>query len=869
MRIQIIGNYLEKTSELLSNKGIVTESIISALNPLAMAGKSDSGYLHYCDEIDNVHVALNAKKNLSQMLSRDEKNFCSNIQVQPLGQGVRYKNTTDYIVVCNSYIGMTLFEDGDAVYSDIWPQNKMTEELKTSKRLKTMRFPFPDEFDWKYYYDQFIDAIKAEYDSEHIILIRINVSQWYTEDDSIVKFDHKWKLFKAMEKFDDYFENKTGCYAVNALFSQIPEKNKIYCPHIKIADYSHAKIADEIYDIVSGKTKRDVVTQYHDPYIIKRFSSGAIKELYSELAAPEENREIPLEEYEKSSASEDIEKIKYFLIPEENNCLSDYLSTAEGLNEEHIKEKIAATELYIKYFKVDINDLIAVYKFYCACPDKKYFKRIVLNLLEKRDFGPIKTCFDFYEKNLNYLRDYKFISEELLKIKKRNVAYVKINDSNYIVLDAHSEELMYQIKIEPEQIDCLKISDNDYACGIKQADNVCSSWGLYIEKARRGDGAKPFRIVFSSDDEFVESLYYMDYPELLHNEHFILTADPNNDFDGACAKTNLDFLFKPNVKICVIVGGLADQLAYYFFAEVLKERTNSDVYFYFRAFKYSLANNITEREFDKFAKHDINKKLVSNLISEKLLEQTYGTSWDLANTLFNNGIKDLTMIHGGWCAAHADKSKCNRIVINYIPSFYTVGSNSLSVYWSLIRPDEIMEYFPVKMSDYISFPDFDTDINFEISQKMLQSDSISIHVRRGDFVALGRANDLNFCRDSIEKILTIGEYSNKKWFIFSDDIPFCKSHTSELGLNLIKNDEIIFIDHNKYENSFRDMQLMTYSKVIIAGNSGFSRLAAIYSERCELFLYNVKSVMDLHKRIGRKNKYDLSTSNGYGDNTGT
>ena len=80
---------------------------------------------------------------------------------------------------------------------------------------------------------------------------------------------------------------------------------------------------------------------------------------------------------------------------------------------------------------------------------------------------------------------------------------------------------------------------------------------------------------------------------------------------------------------------------------------------------------------------------------------------------------------------------------------------------------------------------------------------------------------------------------------------------------LIKNDEIVFIDHNKYENSFRDMQLMTYSKVIInGGNSGFSRLAAVYSDRCEMFISDLKSVMELHERIRRKKTHN-NVSDGF------
>lgn len=856
MRIQIIGNYLENVSSLLSKKGIITENIIKALNPIAMAGNCNLKFLHYSNEIDSSAVVLNSKKNLAQMLSHDEKNFCSNEKKPAVGTEVRYRNSTDYIIVCNSYIAVKLFEDNDAVYSEIWPQNKMSEELNADKSLRIIRFPFPGGFNWKYYYDNFINAIKAEYDADHIILIKINSSQWYTENDSIFRFEPMSKAFKnAVEEIDDYFEQKTNCHVVDALFSQMPEQKHINAfPYEVFADYSHKRIADEIYNIITGKRSNKSLYKYRNPsvrYIAKRFSHENKHEIDNLLDLMENEGITSLDECKKDIIGNEIVKLAFFLDSKTNNGLSDFINPLEIISENQISEKLDIIALYIKYLKVDLNDFIAIYKFYCSSQNKIGFKNIVSELLNKKDFGPIKSCFDLVEKNINYLKNYKYISEELLEVKRKNTAYIQINENSYIYLDPDSENPMRQIKIETCKINHIKIADNGYICDIKEAVDLCLSWKMYIEKAWRGDGDKPFKIIFNSDDDFEKSLFYVDYTDLLETESFVLSTNCECEIDGACAKTNLDFLFKPNVKICVVAGGLADQIAYYVFSEVLREKTNSDIYFYTRA----LGDN--GKQFDKFAKRDVSEKLVSNYISEKLLEQTYGNSWNFAHALYDNGILNIAVVLGGWAVDSADKVKCSKIVIDNIPLFFTTNLNSLSYYWCLVRPDQIMEHFPFKLSDYICFPDFESNDNLEISAKMLQSDSISIHVRRGDFVTVGRADDLGFYRDSIKKVLNISQYKNKKWFIFSDDIPFCKSHSSELGLDLICDEEITFIDHNKQENSYRDMQLMTYSKVIIGGNSGFSRIAAIYSDRCEVFIYRVKWVMDLFKRIGKGSKYDV------------
>lgn len=854
IRIQFIGNYLEKAAGILEDKGIKTESIISGLNPLAMVGNSNKKYEHYCSDIGIVPVALNVRKNLAQMLSHSEMNFCSNVTKQPTGTEVRYKNTSDYVVICNSYMAFALFEEDDILYSDIWPRNKMIEELKANKNKKIIRLPFGKDFDWKYYYDRFIETILAEYDSEHIILVKINSAQWYSENGDFTAFGQKSKIFKnAIEQIDDYFEEKTKCFAVNALYSQIPLTNfNNAFPYEVFSEISHKRIADEIYDIITSKSKKERINDYSSPfakYLIKRISPDKIEILNDLLQYAERNKLISAEELDLNFFSADLMKLKFFLDPEQNNCLSDYLTENETITEEQIKEKLGMIGLYVDYFRTDLNDIIAIYKFYIACTDKKAFRDVVSGLLNKTDFGPVKTSIDFMQKNAEYLRSYKFISEELLQTEIRNKAYIKISNTTFIVLDPSSDEPMCLTVINNEKADPDDLISSGYICRASQAESICSDWKIYIEKGRKGEGTEPFKILFDSPEEYSDSLYYVDYAEILEYESFILTADKECTFADAHAKTDLGFLFDPKTKIAVIANGLADQLAYYIFAELLQEKTNSNVYFYDRT------QHFNGREFDRFSKKDIRNKIITNLISEKLMKQTNRTSWSLANTLYENGLTDITMDLGGWCTIHADKAKCKTEIIKNVPEFFSKKSDSLQYIWALYRPDELMQYYSFKMSDYIKFPEFDTDINIELSKKMADCDSVSIHVRRGDFVTVGKANDLQFYKDAVKEIYNISEYKNRKWFIFSDDIAFCRSHISELGLDNVGGEEVIFIDHNKYENSFRDMQLMTYSKVIVGGNSGFSRLAAIYSDRCEVFLYNVKEVMELHKKVVRVNKY--------------
>ena len=100
-----------------------------------------------------------------------------------------------------------------------------------------------------------------------------------------------------------------------------------------------------------------------------------------------------------------------------------------------------------------------------------------------------------------------------------------------------------------------------------------------------------------------------------------------------------------------------------------------------------------------------------------------------------------------------------------------------------------------------------------------KTNSISIHIRRGDYV--NHALHGNICNENYYKIATnyIQEKTdNPVFFVFSDDPNWCKKH-----LHLQNS---TFIDWNTGRDSYRDMQLMSHCKHNIIANSSFSWWAA-------------------------------------------
>jgi hypothetical protein len=87
--------------------------------------------------------------------------------------------------------------------------------------------------------------------------------------------------------------------------------------------------------------------------------------------------------------------------------------------------------------------------------------------------------------------------------------------------------------------------------------------------------------------------------------------------------------------------------------------------------------------------------------------------------------------------------------------------------------------------------------------------SLSIHVRRGDYVNLKMTLPETYYFDSIDYIKRRTEINNV--FIFSDDIEWCKK--------VFLGDDFIFIDGNK---DYEDLYLMSLCRHNIVSNSSFS-----------------------------------------------
>lgn len=129
-------------------------------------------------------------------------------------------------------------------------------------------------------------------------------------------------------------------------------------------------------------------------------------------------------------------------------------------------------------------------------------------------------------------------------------------------------------------------------------------------------------------------------------------------------------------------------------------------------------------------------------------------------------------------------------------------------------------YIGDSLLDDFAFRELTSVRNLEILRDIKsREESVAIHVRRGDYSKYPLLDGIADKSYFLRAISLIKErYITPKFYVFSDDIPWCRQH-----LNL---QDVSFIDWNKGTDSYVDMQLMSYCKHVITSNSTFSWWAA-------------------------------------------
>ena len=153
-------------------------------------------------------------------------------------------------------------------------------------------------------------------------------------------------------------------------------------------------------------------------------------------------------------------------------------------------------------------------------------------------------------------------------------------------------------------------------------------------------------------------------------------------------------------------------------------------------------------------------------------------------------------------------------------SIFSVKNAYLNGYW---QSEKFFKDIESDIRKDFTFRNIDFK-NKTILKKILGNNSISVHIRRGDYETHAQTKKLlggictpDYYNHAIRLICS--KIKNPLFFIFSDDLTWTKK-------NLTLPDNAVFVDINLGENSYKDLFLMSNCKHNILANSSFSWWAA-------------------------------------------
>lgn len=134
-------------------------------------------------------------------------------------------------------------------------------------------------------------------------------------------------------------------------------------------------------------------------------------------------------------------------------------------------------------------------------------------------------------------------------------------------------------------------------------------------------------------------------------------------------------------------------------------------------------------------------------------------------------------------------------------------------YW---QSEEYFQDIEDKVRRAFQFSAFTEQENLHLEKIIKEKQSVSLHVRRGDYVGVSRFVSLgktDYYQKAVEYIKS--NVGNPLFVVLSDDINWCRE-------NLSLPADSIFVTWNQRNKSYRDMQIMSICKHNIIANSSFS-----------------------------------------------
>ena len=279
------------------------------------------------------------------------------------------------------------------------------------------------------------------------------------------------------------------------------------------------------------------------------------------------------------------------------------------------------------------------------------------------------------------------------------------------------------------------------------------------------------------------------------------------------------------MKIVNIIGGLGNQMFQYAFAIALQEKWKEEVkidthHYNYLFSKYFHGNNFYHNgfEIDKiFPCAKLKRALVWDILKVSFYVPNFALSRIVRKILPKRRYEFLQKAKDSYI--YDDKVFSDNKYRYY--EGYWMSAHFFSPYRDIIK-------------ETYKFDSFTSCQNKEYELLLLKDNSVTIHVRRGDYLnCLNMTNicSLDYYRKAISKVKE--QIPNPVFFIFSNDIEWCKENLKQD----LEKDIVYFVTNNKGSESYRDMQLMSLARCNILANSSFSWWGAFLNDRNDQIVF--------------------------------
>lgn len=250
-----------------------------------------------------------------------------------------------------------------------------------------------------------------------------------------------------------------------------------------------------------------------------------------------------------------------------------------------------------------------------------------------------------------------------------------------------------------------------------------------------------------------------------------------------------------------LIGGLGNQLFQYAAGRALADFHNTDLYLDTSFLSVNPNGAYTKRDYD----------LHAFSIRATIADKTVLQNFDFESSRLLNKLKNIFPSYFSRVIFNEAQSYFNR-------QFFKLPANTyLNGYW------QSEEYFlpsKNKIKDDFKLANPPSEKYQSLLLQIKSRKSISIHVRRGDYVSLNSANSFHgvLNKDYYQRAFEHFEEINSdfKYFVFSDDLNWCEQHLDFLG-------DVCFVDGSSLMLSAQEeLLLMSNCSNHIIANSSFS-----------------------------------------------